>query len=108
MASLILDPSLVAEEMALSFEHLNALCGVRRDCIVDERIYPLRNDALEDHPSAEFRNIEEFDTTPEYSCLSHPYVYSSAKHLSERLLLKSFEVAGRKNKLPIFRPSCIG
>jgi fatty acyl-CoA reductase len=126
MTSIIVDPSLVAAEMALGFTHLERFVfvstayvngylhwlpvqdGARHDCTVDERIYPLRPVAADDDAHAELKNIKHFGTTPEYSCLSHPYAYSYAKHLTERLLLSTFDSVGRKQQLLIFRPSCIG
>lgn len=126
MTSAVIDPSLAAAEMAMNFTHLERFVfvstayangylhwlpveeGARGDCIVEERIYPLRQAASHDNPLAEFKNIKEFGTTPEYTCLDHPYAYSYAKHLTERLLLTAFEAAGRKQQLFIFRPSCIG
>lgn len=50
----------------------------------------------------------DFGTTPEYTCLSHPYPYAYAKHLTERLLLDVFRTAGREHDLLLFRPSCFG
>lgn len=126
MTSIVVDPSLVAAKMALSFPSLERFVyvstayvnghlhwhptgdGTISDCFVDERIYPLRSVASNDDAHAELRNIKEFGTTPEYSCHSHPYAYSYTKHLTERLLLGAFETAGRKHQLFIFRPSCIG
>lgn len=126
MSSIVVDPSLVAADMAMSFTHLERFVfvstayvnghlhwlpveeGTRHDCVVDERIYPLRTVASDDDAHAEHRNIKEFGTTPEYSCLSHPYAYSYVKHLIERLLLSTFELAGCEKQLLIFRPSCIG
>ena len=126
MTSIVVKPSLVAAEMALGFTHLERFVfvstayvnghlhwlpsgdSVINDCMVDERIYPLRTVTSDGDAQAELRNIKEFGTTPEYSCLSHPYAYSYTKHLTERLLLSKFEAAGCKDQLLVFRPSCIG
>ena len=126
MTSVVVDPSLAAAKMALDFAHLERFVfvstayangylhwlpveeGTRGDCVVEERIYPLRPVASDDNANAELQNIKEFGTTPEYSCLSHPFAYSYAKHLTERLLTRTFEAAGREQQLLIFRPSCIG
>lgn len=126
MTSVVVDPSLAAAEMALEFTHLERFVfvstayanghlqwlpvekGIRGDCVVEERIYPLRSVASDDNAHAELKNIKEFGTTPEYSCLPHPFAYSYAKHLTERLLLRTFEAAGREKQLLILRPSCIG
>lgn len=126
MTSIVVEPSLVAAHMALTFPNLERFVfvstayanghlhwlpveeGKRGDCVVEERIYPLRLVTSDDDPHAELKNIKEFGTTPEYSCLSHPYAYSYAKHLAERLLMRTFEAAGCKQQLLILRPSCIG
>lgn len=126
MTSIVVDPSLVAAKMALSFENLERFVFVStayvnghlhwlpiedstiRECAVEERIYPLRSIASDDDAQAELENIKEFGTTPEFSCLSHPYAYSYAKHLTERLLLSTFVSVGRRHQLLILRPSCIG
>ncbi|GIZ44429.1 hypothetical protein CKM354_000762700 [Cercospora kikuchii] len=78
------------------------------ECKVEERIYPLRNDVPFDNSAAELKNLLEFGTTPEYSCIPHPYAYAYAKHLTERLLLGAFSEAGLEHALMIFRPSIFG
>jgi fatty acyl-CoA reductase len=101
MASIIIHPSLAAAKMALSFVHLERFVFVstayvngflhwqplvdqlRQECIVEERIYPLHTNTSDYDASAELKNITEFATTPEYSCLPHPFAYSYAKHLTD-------------------------
>jgi fatty acyl-CoA reductase len=127
MASVIIHPSLAAARMALSFKNLERFVFVStayvngflhwqvaqdekvQDCVVEERIYPLHK-KNSDHESAasELKSIVEFGTTPEYTCLSHPYAYAYAKHLTERLLLELFSSAGLERELLLFRPSCFG
>lgn len=127
MASVVIHPSLAAARMALSFKHLERFVFVStayvnaflhwqvaedervQDCIVEERIYPLhKTDSDIGSAHAELKNIVDFGTTPEYTCLSHPYAYAYAKHLTERLLLDVFRAAGREHDLLLFRPSCFG
>jgi fatty acyl-CoA reductase len=123
MAANVIHPSLEASRLALSFTHLerfvyvstayvNAFLHFRKhettqiaDCIVEETIYPLRNDSSDDNAFAELKNLGEFGTTPEYSCMPHPFPYSYTKHLTERLLLQDFRAAGREQLLILFRPS---
>jgi fatty acyl-CoA reductase len=66
------------------------------DCVVEETIYPLPSDSSDDNVLAELRNLNEVGTTPEYTCLPHPFPYSYAKHLTERLLLHEFRAAVRE------------
>ncbi|GAB7326339.1 hypothetical protein MBLNU13_g10304t2 [Cladosporium sp. NU13] len=127
MASVVIQPSLAAARMALGFKHLERFVFVStayvngflhwqvpqdekvHDCIVEEQIYPLHKTDLDlESTHAELKNIMYFGTTPEYTCLSHPYAYAYAKHLTERLLLGVFRAAGREHDLLIFRPSCFG
>ena len=126
MTPIVVDPSVAAAKMALSFALLERFVFVSTayanghlhwlhpengnilDCEVEERIYPLRAVVSKNDSHAELKNIKEFGTTPEYSCIPHLYGYSYAKHLTERLLSSIFETAGRKEQLLIFRPSCIG
>lgn len=123
MAANVVHPSLEASRLALSFTNLerfvyvstayvNAFLHFRKhettplaDCVVEETIYPLRSDPNNDNALAELRNLNEFGTTPEYSCLPHPFPYSYTKHLTERLLLHEFCAAGREQLLILFRPS---
>lgn len=124
MAASVVHPSLAVAKMALSFTNLKTFVfvstayvngflhwqpvqgGKRSECVVEERIYPLRRGDNDKGPSAELANIAEFGTTPEHSCVSHPYAYSYVKHLTERLLLDLFKSAGRESELLLFRPSC--
>lgn len=123
MAANVIHPSLEASRLALSFMHLerfvyvstayvNAFLHFRKretpqlaDCVVEETIYPLRSDSSDDNAFAELKNLNEFGTTLEYSCLSHPFPYSYTKHLTERLLIQEFRAAGREQLLILFRPS---
>jgi fatty acyl-CoA reductase len=123
MAANVIYPSLEASRFALSFKRLerfvyvstayvNAFLHFRKhdtvqlaDCVVEETIYPLRSDSSDDEAFAELGNLKEFGTTPEYSCLPHPFPYSYAKHLTERLLLHEFRAAGHEQLLILFRPS---
>lgn len=75
MTCAVIDPSLAAAEMALKFTHLERFVfvstayanghlhwlpveeGTRGDCVVEERIYPLRSATSDDDPRAEFKNI---------------------------------------------------
>lgn len=122
MASCVVQPSLVAAKMALSFSRLERFVYVstayvngflhwqplddkeRHACTVEERIYSLRSTTTSSN--TELDNILEFGTTPEYSCIRHPYAYSYVKHLTERLLLDAFLSASREQQLLILRPSC--
>lgn len=124
MASSVVHPSLAAAKLALSFTKLKNFTFVstayvngflhwqflqdckRTECVVEERVYPLRKSHNDKGPSAELANIVEFGTTPEHSCIDHPYAYSYVKHLTERLLLGVFQAAGCEHKLLLFRPSC--
>ncbi|CAK1362719.1 uncharacterized protein RHO25_007028 [Cercospora beticola] len=92
-----------------AFLHFQASKGGSiSECRVEERTYPLRSDDSVDSSAAELKNLLEFGTTPEYSCIPHPYAYSYAKHLTERLLLETFKKAGLEHALMIFRPSIFG
>jgi fatty acyl-CoA reductase len=124
MASSVVYPSLAAATLALSFTHLerfvfvstayvnsflhwdSALIDVanRQECVVEERIYPLRT--FEQNASVELNNIIDFGTTPEHSHMPHAFTYSYVKHLTERLLLEAFRKEGREQQLLLFRPSC--
>lgn len=124
MASSVVHPSLAAAKLALSFAHLERFVFVstayvnsflhwdatpanaaeRQECVVEERIYPLRQP---DHGAAvELHNIVDFGTTPEHSHMPHAFTYSYVKHLTERLLLEEFRKKGREQQLLLFRPSC--
>jgi fatty acyl-CoA reductase len=121
MASVVVHPSLAAARLALSFTHLERFVFVstayvngflhwdengakRQECVVEERIYPLREP---DHGAAvELRNIVDFGTTPEHSHIPHAFTYSYVKHLTERLLLEAFRKEDREAQLLLFRPSC--
>jgi fatty acyl-CoA reductase len=121
MASVVVHPSLAAARLALSFTHLERFVFVstayvngflhwdengakRQECVVEERIYPLREP---DHGAAvELRNIVDFGTTPEHSQIPHAFTYSYVKHLTERLLLEAFRKEDREAQLLLFRPSC--
>jgi fatty acyl-CoA reductase len=124
MASSVVHPSLAAAKLALSFERLERFVfvstayvngflhwddsfaggGKRQECVVEERIYPLRKT---DHGAAvELHNIVDFGTTPEHSNMPHPFAYSYVKHLTERLLLEAFRKEDREQQLLLFRPSC--
>jgi fatty acyl-CoA reductase len=126
MASSVVHPSLAAARLAFSFEHLerfvfvstayvngflhwygdSANGGKREECIVEERIYPLRES---NHGAdVELHNIVDFGTTPEHSNMPHPFAYSYVKHLTERLLLEAFRAQDREQQLLLFRPSCFG
>lgn len=127
MASVVIHPSLAAARMALGFKHLERFVFAStayvngflhwqvaqdekvHDCIIEEQIYPLhKTDSDHESAHAELKNIVDFGTTPEYTCLPHLYPYAYAKHLTERLLLDVFRAAGRESELLIFRPSCFG
>lgn len=56
----------------------------------------------------ELSDLEAYGSTPEYEFSRHPFPYSYAKHLTERLLLEFFNEAQLGRVLLIFRPSCIG
>ncbi|KJZ72077.1 hypothetical protein HIM_08532 [Hirsutella minnesotensis 3608] len=58
--------------------------------------------------SMELSDLKAYGSTPEYEFVQHPFPYSYAKHLTERLLLEAFNKAQRDSALLIFRPSCIG
>jgi fatty acyl-CoA reductase len=121
MASVVVHPSLAAARLALSFTHLERFVFVstayvngflhwdgngakRQECVVEERMYPLREP---DHDAAvELRNIVDFGTTPEHSHIPHAFTYSYVKHLTERLLLEAFRKEDREAQLLLFRPSC--
>jgi fatty acyl-CoA reductase len=121
MASVVVHPSLAAARLALSFTHLERFVFVstayvngflhwdengakRQECVVEERIYPLREP---DHGAAvELRNIVDFGTTPEHSQIPHAFTYSYVKHLTERLLLEAFRKEDGEAQLLLFRPSC--
>jgi fatty acyl-CoA reductase len=121
MASVVVHPSLAAAKLALSFTHLERFVFVstayvngflhwdgngakRQECVVEERMYPLREP---DHDAAvELRNIVDFGTTPEHSHIPHAFTYSYVKHLTERLLLEAFRKEDREAQLLLFRPSC--
>jgi fatty acyl-CoA reductase len=110
----VIHPSLSASRLALNFKRLerfvhvstayvNAVLHFRKqdttqfaDCVVEKTIYPLRSDSSDDNVLAELRNLNEFGTRPEYTCLPHPFPCSYAKHLTERLLLHEFRAAGRE------------
>jgi fatty acyl-CoA reductase len=126
MASIVVHPSLTAAKLALSFAHLERFVfvstayvngflhwvgstahGVKpEECVVEERIYPLREPDY--GPAVELHNIVDFGTTPEHSNLPHPFAYSYVKHLTERLLLEAFRKEDREDQLLLFRPSCFG
>lgn len=74
------------------------------DALVKEDINDIRCTKL--LASTELHDLETYGTTPEYSFVRHPFAYSYAKHLTERLLKELFQE--QKHKLLIFRPSCIG
>lgn len=124
MASSVVHPSLAAAKLALSFTHLERFIFVstayvnsflhwvvkpansakRQECVVEERIYPLREP---DHGAAvELHDIVDSGTTPEHSHMPHAFTYSYVKHLTERLLLEAFRKEGREDQLLLFRPSC--
>lgn len=122
MAENVLLPSIEAARLALSFQRLEKFVYVSTayvnaflhfqtnvvsqtsECMVEERIYPLRSD--HPHSSAvELENLKEFGITAEYSCVPHPFAYSYAKHLTERLLIEKSSAAGLEESLLIFRPS---
>lgn len=125
MAQTVIRPSVEAAKIAMTFFHLQKFVYVstayvnaflhfingkadgskRAGCIVEESIYDLRMESRRTDPSAELRNLEEFGTTPEYSCIPHSFAYSYAKHLTERLLLEKFREAGLEHILMVFRPS---
>jgi fatty acyl-CoA reductase len=124
MASIVVHPSLAAAQLALSFAHLERFVFVstayansflhwdstllnhekRQECVVEERIYPLRE--FEQSAAVELNNIIDFGATPEHDCMPHPFTYTYVKHLTERLLLEKFRREGREHQLLIFRPSC--
>jgi len=126
MAWSVVYPSLAAAKLALSFAYLerfvfvstayvngflhwhgNPANGAKlQDCVVEERIYPLRD--LDHGAAVELHNIVDFGTTPEHSHMRHPFAYSYAKHLTERLLLEAFLKEDREQQLLLFRPSCFG
>lgn len=58
--------------------------------------------------STELSDLETYGTTPEFTFVQHPFSYSYAKHLTERLLLEMFDEAQLGHRLLVFRPSCIG
>ena len=126
MAASVVHPSLAAAKLALSFAHLERFVFVStayvngflhwdqssangfkgQECVVEERIYPLRQP---DHGAdVELHNIVDFGTTPEHSHMPHPFAYSYVKHLTERLLLELFRKEDREHQLLLFRPSCFG
>jgi hypothetical protein len=94
MAPIVVYPSLAAAKLALSFEHLERFVFVssayansflhwdsawlgdahRRECIVEERIHPLRE--FEQSAVVELDNIIDFGTTPEHDPLyvEHPMI----------------------------------
>jgi len=124
MAPIVVYPSLAAAKLALSFEHLERFVFVssayansflhwdsawlgdahRRECIVEERIHPLRE--FEQSAVVELDNIIDFGTTPEHDHIPHPSSFTYVKHLTERLLLEAFREEGREHQLLVFRPSC--
>lgn len=124
MASSVVHASLTAAQLAFSFTHLERFVFVssayansflhwddsalfnnkkRQECVVEERIYPLRE--FEQSAAVELDNIMDFGATPEHDCMPHPFTYTYAKHLTERLLLEAFRKEGREDQLLLFRPS---
>ncbi|KAK5991659.1 Putative fatty acyl-CoA reductase [Cladobotryum mycophilum] len=125
VAKHIIYPSLTLAKMALGCANLTrfvyistaytnaflrkALNGSveRYDAVIEEDIHHIRS-----HPSAsaamELSDLEAYGSTPEYEFVRHPFPYSYAKHLTERLLLEFFNEAQLDHMLLIFRPSCIG
>lgn len=77
------------------------------DATVSEDVNCIRDDASRT-ASLELSEIDALGSTLEYEVVRHPYAYTYAKHLTERLLLQMFREIGRDRDLLIIRPSCIG
>ena len=56
----------------------------------------------------ELANLKMHGTCSKYTGVRHPFSYTYAKNLAERLLLDLFSEAKREDTLTIFRPCCIG
>jgi hypothetical protein len=109
MASIVVHPSVAAAQLALTLTHLERFVFVstayvnnflhcddafldganRQECIVEERIYPLRK-FEQSATTVELNNIIDFGTTPEHDCMPHPFTYTYVKHLTRALCWKRF------------------
>lgn len=77
------------------------------DSTVPEEVNRIGDDELRS-AALELSEIDTVGSTPEFEDVRHPYAYTYAKHLTERLLLQIFHELGRAKHLLIVRPSCIG
>ncbi|BCS04736.1 uncharacterized protein AKAW2_80537A [Aspergillus luchuensis] len=91
---------------AYANSHLHMLSS-EEDVTVEERIYPLSNEASRP-VSEEYKELQALGTTSEYAVNDFPWAYGYAKHLSERLIMAMFTEAERYDQLLIVRPSIIG
>ncbi|KAL8784046.1 MAG: hypothetical protein Q9195_009196 [Heterodermia aff. obscurata] len=121
IATSIVEPSLELAEIALSSKRLERFLYVSTayanshlhhlhqgiETWVSERIYSLRNSGG-DSTDLELDDLRNCGTTPEYTSHNFPFPYAYAKHLTERLLVKSFQQKDREGSLLILRPSIIG
>lgn len=79
---------------------------VGADAVIYEEIHPIHAD--EGTLDKELADLEVSGSTMEFGLVRHLSANTYAKHLTERLLLRSFAQSGVPNKLLIFRPSVIG
>ncbi|KAE8311600.1 male sterility protein-domain-containing protein [Aspergillus transmontanensis] len=76
------------------------------DPYVEEKIYPLGRGWISDVRD-EWKQVQREGDSQEYNAHNFPWPYGYAKHLTERLVLNIFSVAGKAEKLLILRPSVI-
>ncbi|KAK5994059.1 Putative fatty acyl-CoA reductase [Cladobotryum mycophilum] len=126
VAESIIKPSLAMAKLGLSCPNLTRFVFVStayssaflrrssdgqvsgQDALIKEEVIPIRSSSAFENLEAELSDLETFGSTPEFAFVQHPYSYSYAKHLTERLLLREFEAHGQVDKLTILRPSAIG
>lgn len=124
IAPLIIHPSLMIANIALWCQNLDRFVYVSTayastflhktadgtlkgsDAVIKEDINHIDNEACTS-AKQELFCLETIGTTPEYELVNHPFAYTYAKHLTERLLMELFDEHQVGHALMIFRPSCI-
>ena len=125
MAEQVVYPSLAIGNLALSCRNLTRFIYVStaysstfleaglekkiegHDGKFEENIRNIRS-SVQMSATDELADLKAHGLTAQYETVRHPFPYSYAKHLTERLLLEMFTEAQKDAALTIFRPSCIG